>query len=216
MIAPRSEESRTYQAGVIKESIARAKIAAKSLQAQESTDPRIAMILSGDRRAAHDLLTELAPRVANLVRYLIGRDADTEDITQRVLVEVLYSLHTYRGESKFTTWTDRITIRTTLSHVKRRRLSMARLRTASAEIFVTRDYEPSENPEQYFARRQAVKVLDGLPREQRTAVILHYMVGLSVPELAEHLGVPFETVRSRLRIGMQKLRKRFGMLEDVS
>lgn len=179
-------------------------------------DPRVLSAASGNRDAAHELLSDLLPRVSNLVRYLIGRDADIEDITQRVLIEVLNSLHSYRGESKFTTWTDRITVRTTLSYVKRRRLSSARLRSASAELGMTCDHDQNVSPEQSLARLEAMRVLDNLPREQRIALVLHYVVGLSVPELADRLDVPFETVRSRLRIGMQKLRKHFGMMDVAS
>lgn len=179
-------------------------------------DPRVLIAASGNRAAAHELLSDLLPRVSNLVRYLIGRDPDIEDITQRVLIEVLNSLHTYRGESKFTTWTDRITVRTTLSYVKRRRLSLARLRSASAELGMTCGHDQNVSPDQALARLEAMRVLDNLPKEQRIALVLHYVVGLSVPELADRLDVPFETVRSRLRIGMQKLRKHFGMIDDAS
>lgn len=178
-------------------------------------DPRISAAAAGDRAAAQDLLTELLPRVGNLVRYLIGSDTEVEDITQRVLIELLRSLHTYRGESKFTTWTDRITIRTTLSHVKRRRAVLVRQREASMDASTGQSGRDSETPEQYLARREAVRVLDELPEEQRTAVVLHYLVGLSVPELAEQLAIPFETVRSRLRIGLQKLRERLGVQREA-
>jgi RNA polymerase sigma-70 factor (ECF subfamily) len=186
----------------------------REVDCEQSIDQRIQRAAWGDRAAAQELLRELLPRVGNLVRYLIGRDADVEDITQRVLVEILNSLRTFRGESKFTTWTDRITVRTTLSYVKRRRLRFARLRFASTEVEIDREAE-RVSPERCYARQEAVRALDGFPEEQRVALVLHYMVGLSVPELADKLGVPFETVRSRLRIGMQKLRKHFGLIEDA-
>jgi RNA polymerase sigma-70 factor, ECF subfamily len=178
-------------------------------------DPRISAAAAGDRAAAQNLLTELLPRVGNLVRYLIGSDTEVEDITQRVLIELLRSFHTYRGESKFTTWTDRITIRTTLSHVKRRRAVLVRQRDASMDVSTSQASSDGDTPEQYLARREAVRVLDELPEEQRTAVVLHYLVGLSVPELAEQLAIPFETVRSRLRIGLQKLRERLGVQREA-
>jgi RNA polymerase sigma-70 factor (ECF subfamily) len=180
-----------------------------------TVDPRISAAAAGDRAAAQDLLTELLPRVGNLVRYLIGSDSEVEDITQRVLIELLRSLHTYRGESKFTTWTDRITIRTTLSHVKRRRAVLLRQRDASVDMGASQTSGEGDSPEQYLVRREAVRVLDELPEEQRAAVVLHYLVGLSVPELAEQLAVPFETVRSRLRIGLQKLRERLGIKRET-
>jgi RNA polymerase sigma-70 factor (ECF subfamily) len=178
-------------------------------QPQNNSDPRIAAAVAGDRNAAHELLQELLPRVGNLVRYLIGGDADVEDITQRVLVELLRSLHTFRGESQLATWSDRITIRTTLAHMKRRRVVAARQSHLAAELIMALDDQNGGSPEQYLARREAVRMLDELPEEQRAAVVLHYIVGLSVPELADQLAIPFETVRSRLRLGLHKLRERF-------
>lgn len=183
-------------------------------RSQNNVDPRIAATVEGDREAAQALLTDLLPRVGNLVRYLIGRDADVEDITQRVLVEILRSLHTYRGDSQLTTWTDRIAIRTTLSYMKRRRIVASRQSDIATELTAVQDNQGSDNPEQYFARRQAVRALDALPEEQRTAVVLHHIVGMSVPELADRLAVPFETVRSRLRIGLHKLRECLGVKGD--
>jgi RNA polymerase sigma-70 factor, ECF subfamily len=177
-------------------------------------DPLIGLAVSGNLSAAHDLLAGILPRVANLVRYLIGRDIEIEDVCQRVLVEVLNSLHTYRGESKFSTWTDRITVRTTLAYVRRRRVSAARLREITADATVSRALECSDDPELHVIRREAMRVLDDLPKDQRIALVLHYMVGLSVPEISARTAVPFETVRSRLRIGMHKLRKHFGVIED--
>ncbi len=181
---------------------------------ENNVDPRVSAAVAGDREAAQALLTELLPRVGNLVRYLIGRDADVEDITQRVLVEILRSLHTFRGDSQLATWSDRIAIRTTLSHVKRRRVVAARQSDVATEWTAVQDKQAHDNPEQYFARRQAVRALDALPEEQRAAVVLHHIVGMSVPEMADQLAVPFETVRSRLRLGMHKLRERLGIKGD--
>jgi RNA polymerase sigma-70 factor (ECF subfamily) len=52
-----------------------------------------------------------------------------------------------------------------------------------------------------------VRCLDALPTEQRECIVLHHVVGLSVPELASELSIPFETARSRLRLGIAKLRE---------
>src|SRR5436853_381984 len=53
------------------------------------------------------------------------------------------------------------------------------------------------------------QVLDGLPDAQRQALVLHHVVGMSVPELAAELGVSFDTAKSRLRLGMERLRKHY-------
>lgn len=74
-----------------------------------------------------------------------------------------------------------------------------------AELHAVRS--PDGPPDEYVARRRAVRMLDTLSDEQRRAVVLHHVVGLSVPEVAEELSIPFETARSRLRLGMGKLRR---------
>ncbi len=173
--------------------------------ANDNLDARVVAAAAGDRTAAGELLSELLPRVANLVRYLVGRDSDVEDITQKVLLELLRSLHTFRGESKLTTWSDRITVRVALSHMKRRRHQAAQRRAVATDLDVV-PY-PMDSADEYLTRRRAVRMLDKLPEEQRQVVVLHHVAGLSVPELAEMLSIPFETTRSRLRLGMKKLRE---------
>ena len=58
-----------------------------------------------------DLLTEILPRVRNLVRYLVRGDEDVDDIAQDALVAVMEDLRGYRGEGRFESWVDRIVAR---------------------------------------------------------------------------------------------------------
>jgi RNA polymerase sigma-70 factor (ECF subfamily) len=171
-------------------------------------DPRVALAAQGDRQAAQALLTELLPRVRNLVRYLMWSDADADDVVQVVLVELLKSFASYRGEGSLTAFTDRITVRVALHHVRKRRTEKQRTSPLSPELHLVN--QNSEGPDDYTLRRQTARYLDQLPDEQRQAVVLHHLIGQSVPELAETLQVPFETARSRLRLGMEKLRAKLS------
>jgi RNA polymerase sigma-70 factor (ECF subfamily) len=171
-------------------------------------DPRVALAAQGDRQAAQALLTELLPRVRNLVRYLMWSDADADDVVQVVLVELLKSFGSYRGEGSLTAFTDRITVRVALHHVRKRRTEKQRTSPLSPELHLVN--HNSEAPDDYTLRRQTARYLDQLPEEQRQAVVLHHVIGQSVPELAQTLQVPFETARSRLRLGMEKLRARLS------
>jgi RNA polymerase sigma-70 factor (ECF subfamily) len=171
-------------------------------------DPRVALAAAGDRQAAQALLTELLPRVRNLVRYLMWSDADADDVVQVVLVELLRSFGSYRGEGSLTAFVDRITVRVALHHVRRRRTEKQRTSPLSPELHLVS--HNSEGPDDYTLRRQTARYLDQLPEEQRQAVVLHHVIGQSVPELAETLQVPFETARSRLRLGMEKLRAKLS------
>jgi RNA polymerase sigma-70 factor (ECF subfamily) len=51
-----------------------------------------------------------------------------------------------------------------------------------------------------------VRLLDQIPAEQRETVVLHHVMELTVPEIAAEMAVPAETVRSRLRLAMARLR----------
>ncbi len=166
-------------------------------------DPRIARAAAGDRGAADAIVRELLPRVRNLVRYLVRGDADVDDMAQIALVAVLRGLSTFRREGSFTAWTDRIVVRESLAYVKRRRARDAARREFAAEVRIV---DGTRGSEAYVMRRQLVAALDLLPEEQREAIVLHHVLGLSVPEIADELGTPFETARSRLRLGMAKLR----------
>jgi RNA polymerase sigma-70 factor (ECF subfamily) len=168
-------------------------------------DPRVARAAQGDRAAAQALLVELLPRIRNLVRYLVRGDADVDDIAQLVLVQLLRAFAGYRGEGSLTAFADRITVRVALGHARKGRREESQRRELGPELRAVSSHP--EQPDDYTLRRQTVRWLDALPNEQRDVIVLHHVAGLSVPELASELALPFETARSRLRLGMMKLRE---------
>ncbi len=173
--------------------------------AGERRDPRVEAAAAGDRAAAESLLIELLPRVRNLVRYLIRGDQDVDDIAQEALIAITRGFSGYRGDGTLTAWADRITARVTFAQLrKRRRVSDEQRPVADLSAVPG----PAEPPDQYAQRRQMVRLLDQIPADQRTALVLHHAVGMSVPEIARELEVSRETVRSRLRLGKSKLRAR--------
>src|SRR5689334_8639163 len=100
----------------------------------QAPDPRIARAAQGDRKAAQALLSELLPRVRNLVRYLVWSDADADDVAQVVLVELLKSFGSYRGEGSLHAFADRITVRVAMHHVRKRRTEKARNTPITPEL----------------------------------------------------------------------------------
>ncbi|MEL6185102.1 MAG: sigma-70 family RNA polymerase sigma factor [Myxococcota bacterium] len=169
---------------------------------------RIRAAAKGDRDAAEAVIRALLPRVRNLVRYLLRGDRDVDDITQTALLVVLKGLPTFRGDAPFERWADRLVARETFRHLKRRRMIDAQ--EVESEIELT----GSDGRDRDLLERRAVAVaLDELPEAQRVVVALHHVAGFTVPELAELLEIPRETVRSRLRLGMVRLRERFAKEE---
>ena len=160
----------------------------------------------GDRRSAEELLSELLPRVRNLVRYLVRRDSEVDDITQEALVGIVKGLGSFRGEGTLASWADRVVARTTFAQLRKRRAE-----PAFAPFEGRSPEQAAERPlfgDEYLLRRWAVSVLDELPLPQRHAVVLHHLLDMTVPEISDELGIPRETVRSRLRLARTRLRAR--------
>lgn len=172
--------------------------------ASRPVDPRIQRAQRGDREAAGALLEELLPKVRNLVRYLVRGDAEVDDLSQKALLAILQGLKSYRGEGELVSWANKITVRETIRSRKKDRADRAALSAIGPELELLSAATP--DPDRYLARRAAVRRLETLPEDQRDVVVLHHVLGMSVPELADELGLPFDTAKSRLRLGMEKLR----------
>lgn len=166
------------------------------------TEARVRRAAAGDRAAAEALLAGLLPRVRNLIRYLVRGDQDVDDMAQQALVAVLRGLPGYRADAPLERWADRITAREAMAYVRRRRTRDAR---EGAELALEVLPAPEETA-RYLARRELARRLDTLPDPQREAIVLHHLVALTVPEVAEALGVSPDTAKSRIRLGMEKLR----------
>lgn len=174
--------------------------------AAPALDPRIAAAAGGDRSAAEALCRELLPRVRNLVRYLLRGDARVDDIAQEALIGVLRGLGSFRGDGRFESWVDRVVARTAFAMIRRLRAETQPGQHAPAEP----DGGDDGGGASYLLRRELAAALDRLPSDQRESLVLHFALGMTVPEIAEAAAAPLETVRSRLRLGKAALRQALG------
>lgn len=161
--------------------------------------------LEGHRPSAERLLAALLPRVRNLVRYLIRGDRDVDDIAQEALTLVYRRLSTYEGQGAFLSWVDRIAARATFAS-RRRERALREVFPMEPEALSDPGAEPPAGPEAYLTRRRLVALLDTIPGAQRDALVMHHVLGLTVPEIGAELSISDETVRSRLRLGRATLR----------
>jgi RNA polymerase sigma-70 factor, ECF subfamily len=172
-------------------------------------------------RANSDALSELYDRYSRLVFGValntIGNQTLAEDITQDVFMRVWERASTYRAEhGKVSHWVAGI--------ARHRAIDVYRHQQTTAEghSFLLDDlphFDPpsSQNIEQEVElesqRERLRQALFELPKEQREALALAYFRGYSHDEAAKALGEPLGTVKTRIRLGMQKLRQ---ILEDKS
>ena len=141
------------------------------------------------QRALEALVTELLPRVRNLVRYLVRGDDHVDDIAQQALLAILRGLPTFEGSGSFAAWCDRITARETFAYLRRDRAEAAKRRDAAPEMRLLKGGLAGEGElhDPYTDRRAAVQLLELLPEDQRSVLALHHIAGLSMQEIADML-----------------------------
>jgi RNA polymerase sigma-70 factor (ECF subfamily) len=163
---------------------------------------------AGDVRATRRLLEVVAPRVARTVRAVMGsRHPEVEDAAQLALIGFIQALPSFRGECDPAQFAARIAVRTA-GAVRRR--ARARLGTVDYAMDVDAIEAPPEETE--AARRKAFirGLLDGLPEEQAEVLVLRIMLGWALKDIATTSGAPLNTVRSRLRLAKEALRRRIA------
>lgn len=165
---------------------------------------------AGDAQATAKLLRAVAPQVAKVVRAMLGNGhPDLHDVAQQALIGLVRALPAYRAECAPEGYASTIALRTALA--ARRRASVERARRDDAVDADTLRGEHESPEEQALGQRRKEllrKLLDELPPEQAEALALRIMLGWSLEDVAAASGAPLNTIRSRLRLAKEALRKR--------
>jgi RNA polymerase sigma-70 factor (ECF subfamily) len=153
----------------------------------------------GDPDAARSLLDDYLPTVYGFVFARVGGDeAAAQDILQETVVEAIKSADSFRGESQLKTWLCTIARRRIFHHFKSER----REAVVASKLSLV-DSEKLESEE----RDEVVRALGSLPALHRQVLVLKYLDGLSVKEIADEFGRPGVQVQSllqRARDGFKK------------
>jgi RNA polymerase sigma-70 factor (ECF subfamily) len=162
--------------------------------------PLVDRARDGDEEAFDLLARQVGDRcMAMAVRIL--RDVDAaEDAVQTGLIEAWRRLGDLRDPERFEAWVQRIVINACYRETRRRRWSIG-VRQITVDPINARDDALTVND-----RDQLDRAFRRLTPEQRAILVLHHYLGLSVPEIAERLGVPLGTVKSRLHYAGGALR----------
>jgi RNA polymerase sigma-70 factor (ECF subfamily) len=177
--------------------------------------------------SAEEVFHEYAPRVYNLARRMLGSDADAEDVTQDVLLQVVRKLPSFRREAAFPTWLHRVTVNAALAH-RRKRAVRNEHREKDRTLDMVLEEEPSGpvrrwsvSPEEAALDREALQLIERaigeLPEEYRDVFVLSDVEGLPNAEIGELLGLSLPAVKSRLHRARHKLRNALSPhFEEVS
>lgn len=167
----------------------------------------IAQVVSGNRESFDQIMRNHEDRVFSVcLRIMADREAAL-DATQETFLTVFRKAEQFQGNSALGTWIYRIAVNTCydqLRKAKRRRTE------AIPENFDPRDPSAEEAVESAGMKKEIQAALGELPTDFRAAIVLADIEGMSLPEVAEVLGVPVGTVKSRLFRGRRILAERLG------
>src|SRR6266566_2334674 len=169
----------------------------------------LARVARGDHAAFEAVYSEVAPAVFGLVRRVVRDPAQSEEVTQEVLLEVWRSASRFdaaRGHAR--TWVMTLAHRRAVDRVRSAQASAQR--EARAAVAAT-DYDVVvEEVETRLDAQRVRRCLDSLTEIQRESVTLAYYGGYTYREVAALLGVAVGTVKTRMRDGLIRLRDCLG------
>lgn len=161
---------------------------------------------SGDAAAFRVLFARHRVDVQRLVFRMVGARPDLDDIVQEVFIQVYRSLRDFRGQSKFSTWLHRVTVNVVLMH---RRAARSRPTYAEEAPDDLAHDAKQVLPDEAAARRERMRafgrLLDRLADKKRIVFVLHELEGKAPAEIAEIVGAPVLTVRTRLFYARREL-----------
>jgi len=168
---------------------------------------------SGDESACAELVGEHQRMVVQLAINLLGDRDEALDLSQEVFLRVFRTIHRFRGQSSLRTWIYRIAVNQARNrHRFWRRRHRGDQVSLDAHVALHGDVLSGGDagPDRVLAQKELAarlkQALEHLPFDQRTAIILREIDGLSYEEIAFSLGVAIGTVKSRLTRARQALR----------
>lgn len=170
----------------------------------------VSLAASGDRDAFAVLCRRHHTRLWRITAG-VARGADAEDLAQEAIVRAWCAIETCRNASSFEAWLCRIAVNAAHDYHRsawRRRIVF----TGSSNVDLASDENMAQAAEQREVARRLRRAVAALPQRQCVPIWLHYFEQFSVAEIAELEQLAESTVRSRIQVGMRRLR---SALDDL-
>ena len=178
----------------------------------ESLEHLLGQVALGDQQAFSALYDRIAPTVFGLVRRVVRDPAQSEEVTQEVLVEIWRTAPRFNPElGSVNTWVASMAHRRAVDRVRSAQRAAERDDTAARRDQRPPFDEVAEQVELRLDQEQVRRGLAQLTELQQEAIRLAYYGGYTYREVSELLGVPLGTVKTRLRDGLIRLRDQLGV-----
>jgi RNA polymerase sigma-70 factor (ECF subfamily) len=193
-------------------------MSADSAAAQPLTpDSLIEQCLAGDQIAWEQIVRQNWRKVFNVAYKFVGKHDEAEDLTQDIFLKIFRALGTFDRRANFQTWIISISRNLCIDHyrsVRKERQTIARDVDSSDLQPATTERGPYQVAEHQDLRAQLRQALETLPLTLRTAVVLRDLQELSYQEIADRLGLPEGTVKSRINRGRIELAHQLRRLQE--
>ena len=187
------------------------------MSAVYTDDQLIAALRKGDGWAMTALYDRYARLVFSLALRILNDRSAAEETVQEVFVKVWRRSKEFDAtRGKFSSWLSGIAHNHAIDELRRRRVrpSASEDEDAMAEV-VSDGPAPLELALQSLEHRRIVDALEQIPAEQRQPIEMAYFEGFTQQEISDRLKEPLGTIKTRMRLGMQKLKSLLEVPEDV-
>lgn len=173
--------------------------------------------LAGQTEAFGQLVVRHQDRLYNTLVNVLGSADEARDVAQEAFVHAFQKLATFRGQAAFYSWLFRIALNAAISRKRKNRRMSASIDQAREQAGIEPTDPRDDNQPSYsmeLAERQALvrSALSQISEEYRTVLVLKEMDGLKYEEIAEIVGCPIGTVRSRIHRARTELRGKLRIL----
>ena len=179
----------------------------------------VSLIVQQDQGGLGALYDRYGKAVFGLAYNLLGDAGQTEEVVQEVFLRVWLRASTYRPErGRLQTWIMSMAHHRAIDELRKRRRQRDILETEARLILMdSRAQEDTAAKEAEQREESGIvrKALESLPEEQRQVIRMSYYEGYSQSEIAELLQHPLGTVKTRMRLGMQKLKTALASFQEI-
>ena len=174
----------------------------------------IEQLKQGNEAAFKTIVETWQDMVYNTALGIIQNAEDAEDISQEVFVQVYESIHTFKGEAKFSTWLYKITVTKTMDHIRRKK---RKKRFAFIQSLFGANDEIAHDPPDFHhpgvvldkkeTAAELFKAIEQLPENQKIAFTLNKLEGLNYQEVSEIMNTTVPSIESLLHRAKNNLKK---------
>ena len=177
------------------------------MSAAPSDTDLLARAAAGDHEAFTEVMRLHEDRVFSVCLRIMGSRDRALDAVQDTFMTVFRKAGQFKGKAAVGTWIYRIAVNTCYDHLRKTKRRPA---DPLPEYYDPADDSAQDEVESAGIRPDIQKALQEIPEEFRAAVVLSDMEGMSLPEVADVLGVPVGTVKSRVFRGRRQLAQLLG------